>query len=117
MLIVQSLFLFFEGSSAIKHAASCAALVPEWSVKLVCDCSLDLQDERTSLGRNSAASTQGRRPVRVQVHRKLHKDLSELCQVQTLPGHQGHLPRLRLVMTVFIERKRGFQRHKMNKPD
>ena len=27
----------------------------------------------------------------MQVHRKLHKDLAELCQVQTLPGHQGKL--------------------------
>ncbi len=45
---------------------------------------------RPSLGRASgAASVSGKAPVRVQVHRKLHKDLAELCQVQTLPGHQG----------------------------
>ena len=44
---------------------------------------------RTSLGRNSSGYVSGRMPVRVQVHRKLHKDLAELCQVQTLQGHQG----------------------------
>lgn len=27
--------------------------------------------------------------MRVQVHRKLHKDLADLYQVQTLTGHQG----------------------------
>ena len=48
------------------------------------------EDGQASLGRNSgAASISGRVPVRVHVHRKLHKDLAELCLVQTLPAHSG----------------------------
>lgn len=50
-----------------------------------------LQMDAAGLTRNSAAaSVSGRSPVRVQVHRKLYKDLAGLSRVQTLQAHTGN---------------------------